>query len=93
MCVNLVAWQVLIKTFFGLWQPSPTPVTVLVQQPVSDSVPSHSLISKPNDVEASHVEEAAKDDEESEENKDQEEKEIDKEDDNGDDDLQSVEEA
>ncbi|KAL9972348.1 hypothetical protein ACROYT_G018633 [Oculina patagonica] len=74
-------------------QPSPTPVTVLVQQPVADSVSSHSLISKPNDVEASHVEEAANNDEELEENKEQEEKEIDKEDDNGDDDLQSVEEA
>lgn len=69
-------------------QPSPTPVTVLVQQQVSDTVPSHA--SKPNDVEASHIEEGEKEDEEMEGNKDQD---IDKEDDNGDDDSQSVDEA
>ena len=74
-------------------QPSPTPVTVLVQQHVSDTVPSHSHASKPNDVEASHTEEGEKDDEEMEGNKDHEETEIDKEDDNGDDDSQSVDEA
>ena len=73
--------------FFGISQPSPTPVAVLVQQPVSE------VVSKPNDVEASHVEEGVKDDEEMEQNKDREEKEIEKEDDNGDDDSQSVEEA
>lgn len=68
-------------------------MTVLVQHSVSDSVPSHPVVSKPNDVDATHEEEGAKDNEEMEENKDQEEKEIDKEDDNGDDDSQSVEEA
>lgn len=61
---------------------------MLVQQQVSDTVPSHA--SKPNDVEASHIEEGEKEDEEMEGNKDQD---IDKEDDNGDDDSQSVDEA
>lgn len=69
-------------------------MTVLVQQNVPDGVQaSHSFVSKPNDVDTSHVEESSKDDEEMEENKDEEGKETDKEDDNGDDDSQSVEEA
>ena len=70
-------------------------MTVLVQQSVSDGVPSHSHASKPcDDVETVHVEEGEKDDEEMEETKEQEsEKEITKEDDNGEDDLQILEEA
>lgn len=66
---------------------------MLVQQQASDTVPSHSHVSKPNDVEASHMEEGEKQDDEMEGNKDQEEREIEKEDDNGDDDSQSVDEA
>ena len=66
---------------------------MLVQQQVSDTVPSHSHVSKPNDVEASQMEEGEKEDEEMEGNKDRGLTEIDKEDDNGDDDSQSVDEA
>jgi len=76
-----------------LSQSSPTPVAVLVQQQVSDTVPSHSQANKPNDVEASHSEEHEKEDEEMEGNKDRGLTEIDKEDDNGDYDSQSVDET
>lgn len=82
-----------LNIFLSVTQPSPTPVTVLVQQQVSDTVPSHSHVSKTNDVEASHMEAGEKEDDEMEENKDQEETENDKEDDNGDDDSQSVDEV
>lgn len=67
-------------------------MTVLVQQPVGESI-SHSNLNKHNNAEASQLESGDKDDNDIEESNGLDEKEMDKDDDNGDDDLQSVEEV
>lgn len=74
-------------------QSSVSPVAVLVQPPVCETGPTHSNVSKSNDIEASQLESGIKDDNDMEESNELEEKEIDKDDDNGDDDLHSVEEV
>ena len=61
--------------------------------PVCETGPTHSNVSKPNDIEASQLESGIKDDNDMEESNELEEKEIDKDDDNGEDDLHSVEEV
>jgi len=75
------------------FQQSASPVTVLVQHHVGESVPSHSNVSKSNNIEATQLESGEKGDNDMEESGELEEKENDKDDENGDDDLQSVEEV